>query len=334
MWDLVFNPLNFFGGLALATVFFTVKDAVNSRLSGKARTSVWDNFNENLNKLRRSYSLYTDRLDTIYSTRDEVQNKFTHAFPSYSFDASFNASHVNKTHQDLNNFLLMMNEADDFPSDTKSSVLSKHIDKLKKASTDLDWMMNCSANSIKNFSQQLETNLKRKSFSLENQALYQKRFNIMSETFNEMRKNFAPVFLEKVPSTIYAAEKELNSYNSYVDDTHNKFMNYYDNDADYDNYPLNKAFESAEKALLLVSDFTSTVMNQTATYRAILKRMVSSTPEQQQAYDAALESLVQAELTVYDSGNPNETFATITQPFLDFATENQLIDGIIISANS
>lgn len=332
MWDLTFNPLNFLGGLALATAFFVVKDVVNSRLSGKARTNVWDNFNENLNKLRRAYALYVDRLDVIGSTRDEVQDKFTHAFPSYSFDASFNASLVNKTHQDLNNFLLMMNEADNFPSDTKSSLLSKHIDKLKKASTDLDWMMNCSANSIKNFSQQLDTNLKRKSSSLEKQALYQKRFKIMSETFSEMRKNFAPVFLEKVPSTIYAAEKELNSYNSYVDDTHNKFMHYYDNDADYDNYPLNKAFESAEKALLPVSDFMSTVMNQTATYRAILGRMTIQTPVQQQAYDAALESLVQAELTVYDSGNPHETFTKITQPFLDFATENQLIDGIVLNS--
>lgn len=307
---------------------------MNSRLSGKARTSVWDNFNEYLNKRRRAYALYVDRLDAIGSTRDEVQDKFTHAFPNHSFDTSFDASLLNKTHKDLNNFLLMLNEADNFPSNTKSSVLSKHIDKLKKASTDLDWMINCSTNSIKNFSQQLENNLKRKSSSLENQALYQKRFNIMSETFNEMRKNFAPVFLEKVPSTIYAAEKELNNYNSYVNDTQNKFLNYYDNDADYDNYPLNKAFESAEKALLPVSDFMSTVMNQTATYRAILGRMTIQTPEQQQTYDVALESLVQAELTVYDSGNPNETFAKITQPFLDFATKHNLIEGIVLRVNT
>lgn len=318
--EIVFDPASFAGGSAVTALAFGVK-GIRRRIQANGATAkraeVSAQFKPLYAKLEKKFATADERM-SVFSF------EYTSAYPSGQKNPLLSTgiqAARDRVRDDLNRLLKMLNTLDNGNMSSKeikdqSSLLGNISLTTESALKDVNHL-------LERYETKLHTSIA-KIRSLKSDAkILGDNLKKAQDDYADALTRFDRLFLESVPPALFRAEKAYAAFCdnlSEVIDIAENGRGYAPQDAcNSQRSVCMKAMTTLENHLNRVLVYSDVAKSEAAKHRTTMRRMAyGSGPKYELDFDAALESLMEAESRPYDRGNPKVEFEEIIQPYADF----------------
>jgi hypothetical protein len=321
--EIVFDPASFAGGSVVTALAFSAKSIRNKIQANGASAKV-----AQLSlRFKPLYAELEKKLEAAEERMSVFSFEYIAAYPSGQKNPLISSgiqSAWDRARKSLNAMLNMLNELDNTHVSPKT--INDYAVLLGNTSVTTESALKDVGILLERYEGKLHTsigkiaNLKRDAKILgDNLAKAQADYADASTRFDRL-------FLESVPPALFKAEKAYETFCGYL----NELIDTVENGRGYAAYDscanqrsaCMKAMTTLENHLHKVLVFSDVAKSEASRLRVELRRVhdYSGSGEQRDIdYDAALESIMEAESRPYDKGNPRVEFEDTIKPFRTFA---------------
>jgi hypothetical protein len=321
-FEIVFDPASFAGGAAVSAVVFSGK-SIRARIQANGVVA-------KAAKLSAQFKPQYAELEKKLAAADERISAF-----AFDYHAAYPSGQKNpveyygiqsardRVRENLNLMLTMLNALDNSHLSSKTineywTRLDTHSRLVTSAFYDVDTL--------------LERHELKLRTSIEKIASLKKDAQILGENLKNAQSDYADaltrfdrLFLDSVPPALFKAEKAceafIQSVKTVVDNVENGRGFAARDSCSTQRSVCMKAMTTMRNHLDRVMVYSDVAKSEAAKHRVLLRqiRTKSAASAQRGAdYDAALESLMEAESRPYDKGNPQIEFEETIKPFYTF----------------
>lgn len=318
--ELAFDPASFAGGSAVTALAFSarlVKNKMQANGASAKRAEASAQFKPLYAKLEKKLATAEERM-SVFSF------EYTSAYPSGQknplISTGIQAAH-DRARDDLNEMLKMLNKLDN------GNMSSKEIKDQSSLLGNISFTTESALRDVNHLLERYETKLHTsisKIKSLKSDAkILGDNLKKAQDDYADALTRFDRLFLESIPPALFRAEKAYAAFcenlNEVIDIAENG-RGYAPQDAcNSQRTACMKAMTTLENHLNRVLVYSDVAKSEAAKHRTTMRRQAyGSGPKYELDFNAALESLMEAESRPYDKGNPKVEFEKIIQPYADF----------------